>query len=97
MVGRLIVGESAGPGSRAFGWFEDDPAKSQWKAVPEAARDTLPAIDEIMTNGVVGLLQVGRESGTRVVRERRNPNAIRRATPLSDSSDLCHVWSNKTS
>lgn len=56
MVGRLIVGEPTGPGSRPFDWFEDDFEKSQWKAVPEAARDTLPAVDEIVAKRVIRLL-----------------------------------------
>jgi len=53
MVGRIIVGEPTGPGSRPFDWFKDDPARNHWKSVPGAARDMFPAIDEIMTKRVV--------------------------------------------
>jgi len=53
MVGRLIVGNPTGPGSRPLDWFRGEPAKSDWKAVPEAARATFPAIDEIKTKRVV--------------------------------------------
>ncbi len=53
MVGRLIVGEPTGPGSRPFDWFKDDSAKRHWKSVPDAARATFPDIDEIMKNRVV--------------------------------------------
>lgn len=53
MVGRLIVGAPTGPGGRPFDWFTDDPSRSHWKRVPEAARTTFPAIDKLMTKRVV--------------------------------------------
>lgn len=53
MVGRLIVGEPTGPGSRPFDWFKNDSGKGHWKPVPEAARATFPPIDELMTKRVV--------------------------------------------
>lgn len=56
MVGRLIVGEPTGPGSRSFDWFKDDPDRSHWQPVPEAARTAFPSIDEIMETRVVRLL-----------------------------------------
>jgi plastocyanin len=53
MVGRIIVGRPAGPGTLPFDYFKDDPAKRRWRSVPPAARRAFPAIDLIMAGGVV--------------------------------------------
>jgi hypothetical protein len=53
MVGRLIVGQPAGPGSLPFDWFKDHPQAHDWLPVPEAARRTFPPIDDIMRRGTV--------------------------------------------
>jgi hypothetical protein len=48
MVGRLIVGHPAGPGTLPFDWFKGTREGRTWLDVPEAARRTFPAIGEIM-------------------------------------------------
>jgi plastocyanin len=53
MVGRIIVGRPAGPGTLPFDYFRNDPAKRHWRSVPPPARRALPAIDRIMALGVV--------------------------------------------
>lgn len=54
MIGRIIVGHPAGgPGTRPFGYFKDDPEKSNWHSVPPAARAAFPSIDQIMREKVV--------------------------------------------
>ena len=53
MVGRIVVGRPAGPGSLPFDYFERDPARQHWKPVPPLAQRALPAIDRIMALGVV--------------------------------------------
>ncbi len=53
MVGRIIVGRPAGPGTLPFNYFQGDPAKQHWRSVPAVARRALPAIDLVMARGVV--------------------------------------------
>lgn len=53
MVGRIIVGRPAGPGTLTFDYFWNDPAKQRWQSVPEVARRAFPPIDLIMAKGVV--------------------------------------------
>jgi plastocyanin len=53
MVGRIVVGRPAGPGTLPFDYFEGDPAASGWRAVPKAAQATFPAIEAIMSERMV--------------------------------------------
>jgi plastocyanin len=53
MVGRIIVGQPAGPGTLPFDYFHADPAAQGWRAVPPAAQATFPAIEAIMAQHVV--------------------------------------------
>ena len=53
MVGRIIVGRPAGPGTLPFDYFRADPSKRHWQPVPEAAQRAFPAIDRIMAKAVV--------------------------------------------
>lgn len=48
MVGRIIVGHPAGPGTLPFDYFEKLPNPAHWMTVPEAAQKAFPAIVEIM-------------------------------------------------
>lgn len=48
MVGRIIVGTAAGPGTRPFDYFRDDPRAKGWRPVPKAARKNFPSIAAIM-------------------------------------------------
>jgi plastocyanin len=48
MVGRIIVGRPAGPGSLPFDYFKGDPAAAGWASVPPAARLAFPSVEEIM-------------------------------------------------
>jgi plastocyanin len=53
MVGRLIVGQPAGPGSLAFDWYAGRAEAKDWVPVPAAARAAFPAIADIMRRGQV--------------------------------------------
>jgi plastocyanin len=53
MVGRIIVGRPAGPGTLPFDYFEGDPAGRDWQPVPKAAQRAFPPIDAIMAKGTV--------------------------------------------
>jgi plastocyanin len=53
MVGRIIVGRPAGPGTLPFDYFEGDPAARDWRPVPKAAQATFPAIEAIMSERIV--------------------------------------------
>jgi len=55
MVGRLVVGRPAGPGTRPFDYFVGKPGTTQWIAVPEAARATFPSVASIMAAKLVRL------------------------------------------
>lgn len=50
MVGRVVVGEPGnGPGTKPFGYAPDE----HWKPVPDAARQAVPPVAEIMQKGTV--------------------------------------------
>lgn len=51
MVGRLIVGKPAGPGTLPFDYFKKE-GKS-WQPVPIAAQKAFPTIEEIMQRKIV--------------------------------------------
>ena len=53
MVGRIIVGRPAGPGSLPFDSFKSSPEGRDWLGVPPAARGVFPSIAEIMRRRVV--------------------------------------------
>jgi plastocyanin len=53
MVGRIIVGQPIGPGSRPFDWFNGKPEGRDWLPVPPAARKAFPSIGAIMRFGSV--------------------------------------------
>jgi plastocyanin len=53
MVGRIIVGHPAGPGTRPFDYFQNRDPAPDWLPVPEAARRIFPAVVDIMETGVV--------------------------------------------
>jgi plastocyanin len=53
MVGRIIVGQPSGPGTRPFDYFKSDASKRGWQEVPKIAQDAFPKIDEIMRKGRV--------------------------------------------
>lgn len=48
MVGRIIVGHPAGPGTLAFDYFLGLPNSHDWQDVPLAAQHAFPKIDLIM-------------------------------------------------
>lgn len=48
MVGRIIVGHPAGPGTLPFDYFLKLPNPPHWMTVPEAAQKAFPAIAAIM-------------------------------------------------
>ena len=52
MVGRIIVGKPViGPGTKPF----DDVPEKKWKSVPSAAQKQFPAIEDIISKGMVRL------------------------------------------
>ncbi|KAB7624199.1 plastocyanin/azurin family copper-binding protein [Alkalilimnicola sp. S0819] len=51
MVGRLVVGEISGPGSRPFDYFRGDPGAADWRTVPAAARARFPDARRILREG----------------------------------------------
>jgi plastocyanin len=53
MVGRIIVGQPAGPGTLPFDYFREDPAARNWRAVPNAAQAAFPPIETIMAQRLV--------------------------------------------
>jgi len=53
MVGRIIVGKAAGPGTLPFDYFKDEPDKRSWRPVPKLAQEAFPRIDDIMAKGVI--------------------------------------------
>jgi plastocyanin len=52
MVGRLIVGRPAGPGTLPFDYFKTE--GQHWNPVPTAAQRTFPSTDEILRRKFVG-------------------------------------------
>jgi plastocyanin len=65
MVGRIVVGQPAGPGGLPFDYFSGRPGAAGWKAVPEAARKAFPAVEHIMQSRIVRRPQTGASSGGR--------------------------------
>jgi plastocyanin len=59
MVGRLIVGQPTGPGSRPFDWYSGSAEAKDWVPVPEAARAVFPPVAEIMQRGSVPGRMIG--------------------------------------
>ena len=55
MVGRIIVGRPAGPGTLPFDYFKSDPAKASWQPVPEAAQKAFPPVEAIIAQRIVRL------------------------------------------
>jgi plastocyanin len=53
MVGRIVVGRPAGPGTLPFDYFRDDPAAQHWRPVPPAAQAAFPPVATIMAEGLV--------------------------------------------
>jgi plastocyanin len=53
MVGRIVVGRPAGPGTRPFDYFAGEPGARDWLPVPNAARRGFPAVEAIVRQRVV--------------------------------------------
>ena len=53
MVGRIVVGRPAGPGTRPADYFAGQPGAEDWLPVPDAARRSFPAVDVIVRQRVV--------------------------------------------
>ncbi len=53
MVGRLVVGRPAGPGTLPFHYFKGRPGTRAWKPVPRAAQEAFPSVSAILRHGVV--------------------------------------------
>jgi plastocyanin len=48
MVGRIVVGESLGPGAEAFDYWTGRPGTDNWRHVPDQARETFPSVARIL-------------------------------------------------
>jgi plastocyanin len=48
MVGRIVVGDSRGPGAGPFDYWVDKPGTDGWRRVPEAARAAFPSVERIL-------------------------------------------------
>lgn len=59
MVGRIIIGRPAGPGSLLFDYFKSDPGRAGWQPVPEAAQRAFPSVERIVKERVVPLGRLG--------------------------------------
>jgi plastocyanin len=53
MVGRIVVGQPAGPGTRPFDYFRGRPGTESWMPVPPAAQKAFPSVSAIMRARVV--------------------------------------------
>ena len=53
MVGRIVVGRPAGPGTRSADYFVGQPGAQDWLPVPDAARKSFPAIETIVRRHVI--------------------------------------------
>lgn len=53
MVGRIIVGKPAGPGSMPFDYYRGRPGTETWQSVPAAAQKAFPSIERIMREKIV--------------------------------------------
>jgi plastocyanin len=53
MVGRIVVGKPAGPGTLPFDYFRGRSGTSAWVPVPAAARKAFPSVSEIVRARVV--------------------------------------------
>jgi plastocyanin len=53
MVGRIVVGRPAGPGTRPAEYFTGQPGAEDWLPVPAAAWRSFPAVDVILRQRVV--------------------------------------------
>jgi plastocyanin len=49
MVGRIVVGDSRGPGAEPFDYWINKPGTDGWRHVPEAARAAFPSVEQILT------------------------------------------------
>ena len=48
MVGRIVVGKPLGPGALAFDYWNGKAGTSDWRHVPDAARDAFPSVSRIL-------------------------------------------------
>ena len=48
MVGRIVVGESRGPGAEPFDYWVGKPGTGGWRHVPAAARHSFPTVSRIL-------------------------------------------------
>jgi plastocyanin len=53
MVGRIVVGQPSGPGTRPFDYFRGRPGTEAWVPVPDAAQKAFPSVDAIVRSRVV--------------------------------------------
>jgi hypothetical protein len=53
MVGRIVVGRPAGPGTQPFDYFVGRHGTGGWGRVPPAAQAVFPSVEAIVTLGLV--------------------------------------------
>jgi plastocyanin len=59
MVGRIVVGRPAGPGTQPFDYFVGRPGSEGWQRVPPAARAAFPSVESILALGAVSRRAAG--------------------------------------
>jgi plastocyanin len=53
MVGRIVVGRAAGPGTLPFDYFTGKPGTRDWRPVPDDARRAFPSVASIVARRIV--------------------------------------------
>jgi plastocyanin len=53
MVGRIVVGRPAGPGTLPFDYYKGRPGTGDWLPVPAVARKSFPSVQQIVAQKVV--------------------------------------------
>jgi plastocyanin len=53
MVGRIVVGKSAGPGALPFDYFQGSAGTGDWLPVPAAAQRNFPGVERILRERIV--------------------------------------------
>lgn len=53
MVGRIVVGQSGGPGALPFDYFRGEAGAEDWLPVPTAAQQSFPELERILRERIV--------------------------------------------
>lgn len=59
MAGRIVVGKPLGPGAEPFDYWVGKPGTEGWRSVPDAAREALPSVSDILRKRRVSPVRLG--------------------------------------